>query len=89
MNKNVIAESSGHHMVIMVTDRFNQHFLNGSFVYSTYLCCNCLNFFQETVKTIFYNILRNLIFHCGSRRSGSLGVDKCKRTVVSHFSYNI
>ena len=35
MNKNIIAESSGHHMVIMVTDRFNQHFLNGSFVYST------------------------------------------------------
>ena len=43
---------------------------------------------KQTVKTIFHYIIRDLIFHNSCRGSGTLGIDKGKRTVILHFFYH-
>src|SRR5699024_11611684 len=48
-----------------------------------------LYFSQKTVETVFYYVLRNLIFHHGGGGSAPLGVDESKRAVIAHLSDHI
>ena len=48
-----------------------------------------LNQSKKTVKTVFYHILRHLIFHFCSRCTASFGIDKGKCRIKITFFHNI
>ena len=67
----------------------NKGCLNRSLMHCTCLCRNILDFFQQSFEPVFYHRRIYLISHnsCGS--SCSPGIDKCKRTVIPHFTHHI
>ena len=85
----VIAHASGHQAGIMLVDFFYQNIYSLAFVDLCLFCGDRLHTAKQAVKTVFYHICRDLIVHGCSRRTGSLGIDKCKGTVIAHFFYDV
>ena len=68
---------------------FYQDFLNGSLETGGILPALFLYQGKKTAETVFYHILRHLIFHAGCRGSASFGINKCEGSIVICLSYNI
>ena len=85
MYQQVVGQSSGDKGRIMVIDIFHQNIHRLSLKSCTAFSRNFLYFCKQTVKTVFHYIIRDLIFHNSRQGSGTLGIDKGKRTVILHF----
>mgnify|MGYP006896723091 CR=1 FL=1 len=55
----------------------------------TYFSCDGLNFMKKAVKSLFSQHLPVTWFSILRQCSGTFGINKGKRTVVTHFAYHV
>src|SRR5699024_5747736 len=89
MDEKIVAHASCHEIFVMIIPALYEDFLNSSLMDCADLSGDLLYFSQKTIETVFYYVLRNLIFHHGGGGSAPLGVDKSKRAVIAHLSHHI
>ena len=89
MNQRIVAHTAGDKRSVLLIDTFHQNFLYGMKMSCGYLAGNFLDLGKKTVKTVFYNIRRDLVFHGSCRCSGSSGILEGKRAVVTNAADHI
>ena len=62
MNQRIVAHTAGDKRSVLLIDTFHQNFLYGMKMSCGYLAGNFLDLGKKTVKTVFYNIRRDLVF---------------------------
>ena len=74
---------------LFLTLLFHQDLLHGTLETGRSLTSLFLYQGKQTVKTVLYHILRNLVLHFCSRSTASLGINKSKGCIKITFIYHI
>ena len=89
MYEHIVGQTSCHQRFILLIYFFHQRFHDLPPQKRRAFSCRILYYFQEFIEAFFNHFIRHLICHGCRRSSRSLGINKRKSVIITHFFHNI